>query len=100
MAGRGEGFDVLQRTLTGYAEHPNFGGFLLLGLGCEVNQVAGLVVGWQLGPDKVVHTMNIQDEGGHGGDRAPRPGADPGDAAAARPGRAASPSRPASSSWA
>ncbi len=41
MAGSGEGFEVLQRTLTGYAGHPNFGGFLLLGLGCEVNRSPG-----------------------------------------------------------
>jgi altronate hydrolase len=64
MAGSGEGFDVLQRTLTGYATHPNFAGFLLLGLGCEVNQIAGLTEAWQLDPTKIVHSMNIQDEGG------------------------------------
>ena len=64
MASSGEGFDVLQRTLTGYAAHPNFAGFLLLGLGCEVNQIAGLVETWTLDPTKIVHTMNIQDEGG------------------------------------
>jgi altronate hydrolase len=64
MAGSGEGFDVLQRTLTGYAAHPNFGGFLLLGLGCEVNQIAGLTAEWELDPGKVVHSTTIQDEGG------------------------------------
>jgi arabinonate dehydratase len=64
MAGNGEGFDVLQRTLTGYADHPNFAGFLLLGLGCEVNQIGELTQTWELDPTKTVHTMNIQDEGG------------------------------------
>ena len=64
MAGSGEGFDVLQRTLSGYAAHPNFAGFLLLGLGCEVNQIQGLTQTWSLDPTKIVHTMNIQDEGG------------------------------------
>jgi altronate hydrolase len=64
MAGNGEGFDVLQRTLTGYADHPNFAGFLLLGLGCEVNQIGQLTQTWELDPAKTVHTMNIQDEGG------------------------------------
>ncbi len=64
MAGSGEGFDVLQRTLSGYAAHPNFAGFLLLGLGCEVNQIQSLTASWQLDPTKIVHTMNIQDEGG------------------------------------
>ncbi len=64
MASSGEGFDALQRTLTGYAAHPNFAGFLLLGLGCEVNQIRGLTETWTLDPTKIVHTMNIQDEGG------------------------------------
>jgi altronate hydrolase len=64
MASSGEGFDVLQRTLTGYAEHPNFGGFLMLGLGCEVNQVAGLAEKWTIDSTKPVQTMTIQEQGG------------------------------------
>ncbi|MFD2090007.1 UxaA family hydrolase [Blastococcus deserti] len=64
MASSGEGFDVLQRTLTGYAEHPNFAGFLMLGLGCEVNQVASLAEKWQLDSTKLVQTMTIQEQGG------------------------------------
>ena len=34
MAGSGEGFEVLRRTLWGTAANPNFGGMLLVGLGC------------------------------------------------------------------
>jgi altronate hydrolase len=64
MAGAGDGFDVLQRTLTGYASHPNFAGFLLLGLGCEVNQISDLAAQWTLDPSKIVHSMTIQGEGG------------------------------------
>jgi altronate hydrolase len=64
MAASGEGFDVLQRTLTGYAEHPNFAGFLMLGLGCEVNQIAGLADKWDLDGSKLVATMTIQEQGG------------------------------------
>lgn len=64
MASSGEGFDTLQRTLTGYAAHPNFAGFLLLGLGCEVNQVKGLTEAWTLDPSKIVHSMTIQEQGG------------------------------------
>ena len=30
------GGQVLLRTLRGYARHPNFGGLLVLGLGCEM----------------------------------------------------------------
>ena len=33
MADSGEGYENLQRTLWGYARHPNFGGILLVGLG-------------------------------------------------------------------
>jgi altronate hydrolase len=38
----GEGMDLLQRCLAGYARNPNFGGILLVGLGCEVNHLDGL----------------------------------------------------------
>ena len=43
MAGQGEGFEALERTLKGYIGHPNFGAVLLMGLGCEVMQIPGLV---------------------------------------------------------
>src|SRR5690606_21967974 len=65
MAGPGsEGFEALRRTLTGYANHPNFAGFLVLGLGCEVNQVAGLVEHWQIPEHKLTVPMTIQELGG------------------------------------
>jgi altronate hydrolase len=65
MAGPGsEGFEVLRRTLTGYANHPNFAGFLVLGLGCEVNQVSSLVEQWQIPDHKITVPMTIQELGG------------------------------------
>ena len=65
MAGEGsEGFDVLRRTLTGYANHPNFAGFLVLGLGCEVNQVSTLVADWNIPDHKLTVPMTIQELGG------------------------------------
>ncbi len=39
----GEGMANLRRTLVGYATHPNFAGVLLVGLGCEQNQVSSLI---------------------------------------------------------
>jgi altronate hydrolase len=39
MAGEGEGFELLRRTLWGTAASPNFGAVLLVGLGCEVLQI-------------------------------------------------------------
>ena len=35
----GEPRQILQRVLAGIAKHPNISGFVLIGLGCEVNQV-------------------------------------------------------------
>ena len=37
------GHEVLLRVIAGMARHPNIGGYVLVGLGCEVNQVPGLV---------------------------------------------------------
>jgi altronate hydrolase len=64
MADQGEGFELLRRTLTGYARHPNFAGLLVLGLGCEVNQVAALTADFDLPDDVPVHAMTIQELGG------------------------------------
>ena len=36
----GTGLTLLPRTLTGYAFHPNLAGSLMVGLGCEVNQIS------------------------------------------------------------
>lgn len=64
MDGAGEGLAVLRRTLTGYARHPNFAGVLLIGLGCEVNQVDALSESWALLASTPLHVMTIQGEGG------------------------------------
>ena len=54
----------LRRTIAGYATHPNVGGALILGLGCEVNQVAGLLDEYGLVPGDRLRAMTIQEEGG------------------------------------
>lgn len=64
MSGENEGYDTLFRTLAGYAQHPNFGGILLIGLGCEVMQVSALVGGRPIRADGALHYMTIQQEGG------------------------------------
>jgi len=64
MPGKGEGFEILQRTLAGYARHPNFGGILLVGLGCEVNLVDCLVENMQLEKGPHLHVLDIQSSGG------------------------------------
>jgi altronate hydrolase len=64
MAGSGEGFDLLRRVLSGYAAHPNFAGLVVLGLGCEVNQVRALTEGFDLPETTPVAAMTIQGSGG------------------------------------
>jgi altronate hydrolase len=64
MGIEGEPMALLRRTIAGYARHPNFAGVLVLGLGCESNQIAGLMraEGLEEGPN--LTTMTIQDTGG------------------------------------
>nr|WP_250636843.1 UxaA family hydrolase [Paraburkholderia caribensis] len=40
---QGEGIAVLRRTLAGYAVHPNFASVMFVGLGCETNQIDGVL---------------------------------------------------------
>ncbi len=53
---------VLRRTLAGYARHANFSHVVVLGLGCEVNQIRGLLDEQRLS-DRV-RNMDIQSMGG------------------------------------
>lgn len=64
MGGNGEGLELLQRTLRGYANHPNFAGVLVIGLGCEVNQIAPLIETLVSREPGMFATLTIQDEGG------------------------------------
>jgi altronate hydrolase len=64
MASEGEAMDVLRRTIAGYARHPNFAGVLILGLGCEANQIGGLMAAEGLDAGPFLHTMTIQETGG------------------------------------
>lgn len=64
MAGRGEGFETLFRTLAGYGHNPNFGAILMLGLGCEVMQIPDLVDRTDLADSDRFRYLTIQGEGG------------------------------------
>ena len=64
MADRGEGYAALQRTLWGFARHPNFAGVLLIGLGCEVNQIDFLLEAYDIKPGPHFRTMTMQETGG------------------------------------
>jgi altronate hydrolase len=64
MAGRGEGFDLLKRTLWGTAANPNFGAVMLVGLGCEVMQIADLKSAYGLTDNETFASFTIQEVGG------------------------------------
>jgi altronate hydrolase len=64
MSIEGEGLVLLQRVLTGYAEHPNFAGILIIGLGCEVNQVSSLLKKFEPKDRQHIRTLIIQENGG------------------------------------
>jgi altronate hydrolase len=60
----GEGLEVLRRTLRGYARHPNVAAVVVVGLGCEVNQISALVDGFDLPESTPVRRLVIQELGG------------------------------------
>ena len=60
----GEGMDILRRTLAGYARHANFAGVLIIGLGCEANQMDALFFTQGLAQGPLLRAMTIQDRGG------------------------------------
>lgn len=64
MSGKNEGYATLKRTVEGYAKNPNFGGVLVIGLGCEVLQVDAVVKGVSQTMDSPFRHMTIQGEGG------------------------------------
>ncbi len=60
----GEELKVLRRTLGGYARHANFAAVLVVGLGCETNQIQGLIAQEGLQQGARLVAFNIQDTGG------------------------------------
>jgi len=64
MDGEGLGMRLLERTLAGYATHPNFAAVLVIGLGCESNQISAWLAHSSLAEGDTLRTFNIQDTGG------------------------------------
>ena len=64
MASEGLGLQILSRTLTGYATHANFAGVLVVGLGCEANQINAWLALGRLAEGENLRVFNIQDVGG------------------------------------
>ncbi|MFN7002231.1 MAG: UxaA family hydrolase [Roseinatronobacter sp.] len=64
MSSQNEGYRALYRTIAGYAQNANFGGILLVGLGCEVMQIPDLVGQGRMRADGNFRYMTIQQTGG------------------------------------
>jgi altronate hydrolase len=64
----GESLPLLQRVLAGLARHPNISGYVMIGLGCELNQVEAIRRAYQLDdlrPGEAAPAfMDIQSLGG------------------------------------
>ena len=64
MSGQGEGFDILKRTQWGYAANPNMASVLMVGLGCEVFQIARMKEEYGMKESDTFRSFTIQDAGG------------------------------------
>ena len=61
---KGEGLTLLRSVMAGYVTRPNVSGAVLVGLGCETNQIADLLDAHGLARGPGLQTMTIQDSGG------------------------------------
>lgn len=59
-----EGFAMLQRAVWGHARHANFASVLMLGLGCEANQIPMMLDTMGKPSEETFHYTTIQQEGG------------------------------------
>jgi altronate hydrolase len=64
MAADGEPYELFERTQWGYATHPNLGAAIVVGLGCEVFQIARLKERYGLAEADGFRTFTIQEQGG------------------------------------
>ena len=64
MDSNGVGIDVLRRTIAGYVRHANFAGVVIIGLGCEANQMGALMQAQGLHASALLEPLIIQESGG------------------------------------
>jgi altronate hydrolase len=64
MDSNGKGMDVLRRTIAGYVRHANFAGIVIIGLGCEANQMDALFASQHLDASPLLEPLVIQEVGG------------------------------------
>lgn len=60
----GEGVQQLRRTLGGYVKHANFAGVVVVGLGCEANQMGAMFMSEGIQTGQMITPLVIQDTGG------------------------------------
>ncbi|VFB18344.1 UxaA family hydrolase [Pseudomonas fragi] len=59
-----DGFKFLERSIWGYACNSNIAGALLIGLGCETNQISSLLKRYNISEGPNFRVFNIQNAGG------------------------------------
>jgi galactarate dehydratase len=64
MNTKAEGYRFLTRVLAGYATNPNVAGVVMIGLGCETNQIPAILEAHGLREGEFFRTMTIQTTGG------------------------------------
>ncbi|MFO1199978.1 MAG: altronate dehydratase family protein [Burkholderiaceae bacterium] len=64
MGSTGAGIDLLRRTIAGYCRHVNFAGVVIIGLGCEANQMDTLFMAQQMHESALLKPLIIQASGG------------------------------------
>lgn len=64
MEQTGEPIDLLRRTLKGYLQHPNIAGALIVGLGCERNNLERFFKATALETDTALKSLSMQSIGG------------------------------------
>lgn len=60
----GEGIQQLRRTISGYMQHPNFAAVIIVGLGCEANQLKPLLASQDASSHAKVQSLVMQEQGG------------------------------------
>ena len=64
ISSKNEAFAMLQRTIWGHVRHPNFGAVMMVGLGCETNQIPQMIETFGKPPEGNLHFNTIQQVGG------------------------------------
>ncbi|MGI4984977.1 MAG: UxaA family hydrolase [Janthinobacterium lividum] len=60
----GEGIQQLRRTVGGYVKHANFAGVVIVGLGCEADQMGAMFIAEGVAPGPMLVPLVMQEEGG------------------------------------